>query len=378
MQAADARRQLGRNHRPTSRRTRGAPSWPQVGARQGGVAEKGADASAGRAGGKGRRCMRQGPRGAGLGVRLHGGPGRLGGHRRLRGTWRGRLMRHFLPLPPRGLPRRMGVPPVSGALVAAARLAHRLGPSAPAAPTPAGAPAPVARRAEEEDLPALGPAAHPEAQRLHETPARAGFWRRAPECATSCPPARPIRTPGRAVSGRPSSRHWRAFCLLGRTQLPTPPAGRATHSFLATGPGGDALRGQGPPGDRSKNMRFVETINSAFLEPASPRAACPPRSEGEPGALVPSWSVTAVQHARRAARTVRAPHRHQGASALALNRKDALTSHIHRVSRAHIECDSSLGLRAIAGAKREPDEYHAIGSGRCFHVKCFPPVEALL
>jgi|GEM_PF-5037216 len=47
----------------------------------------------------------------------------------------------------------------------------------------------------------------------------------------------PIRTPGRAVSARPSSRHWRAFRLLGRAQLPTPPVGWPTHNFSATGLG---------------------------------------------------------------------------------------------------------------------------------------------
>jgi len=47
----------------------------------------------------------------------------------------------------------------------------------------------------------------------------------------------PIRTPGSAVSARPSSRHWRAFRLLGRAQLPTPPVGWPTHNFSATGLG---------------------------------------------------------------------------------------------------------------------------------------------
>jgi hypothetical protein len=213
------------------------PAGPQVGTCQGGVAEKGAGASAGRAGGKGRRCMRQRPRGADLRVRLHGGPGRLGGHRRLRSAWGWRLMRHFLPLPPRRLSGRMGMPPVPGALVASARLAHRRRPRTSAAGRPAVAPSPVARRAEEEDLPALGPAAHHEAQCLHETPARAGFWRRVPECATSSPPACPTRTPGRAVSGRLSSGYWRAFRFLGRARLPTPAVGRPTHNFSAPAPG---------------------------------------------------------------------------------------------------------------------------------------------
>ena len=238
MRAVSSGEIIASPHGGRTRRQRG-PRW----VRARGGAEEGTGASAGRAGGKGRRCMRQEPRGVGLGVRLDGGPGRLGGHRRLRGAWRSRLMRHFLLLPPRRLRGRMGGAPVPDALVAPTRLAHRLGPSAPAAPTPAVAPAPVARRAEEEDLPALGSAAHPEAQRLHATPARVGFWRRAPECATSCPPVRPIRTPGApsqeglpAVTGGP-------FRLLGRTQLPTPPVGRPTHNFLAMGPGGDALRG---------------------------------------------------------------------------------------------------------------------------------------
>jgi hypothetical protein len=119
----------------------------------------------------------------------------------------------------------------------------------------------VGHRDSQEDLPALGPVAHHEAQRLHATPARAGFWRRALECATSGSPARPTRTPGRAVSGRPSSCYWRAFRLLGRAQLPTPPVGWPTLNFLAP-VRGPCLRSQGTPGDRSKNTRFVETINT--------------------------------------------------------------------------------------------------------------------
>jgi len=67
---------------------RGASAAPG-GCAPGGVAEKGAGASAGRAGGKGRRCMRQGPHWAGLRVRLHGELGRRGSHRRLRAAWWG-------------------------------------------------------------------------------------------------------------------------------------------------------------------------------------------------------------------------------------------------------------------------------------------------
>jgi hypothetical protein len=75
------------------------------------------------------------------------------------------------------------------------------------------------------------------------------------------------------LTGLPHSHTWarrlrKAFQPLleglsssGGARLPTPPVGRPTLNFSATGPGGGAPRNQANPGDRSKNTRFEETIN---------------------------------------------------------------------------------------------------------------------
>ena len=186
-------------------------------------------------------------------------------------------MRHFLPLPPRCLLGRMGVPPVPGALVATARFAYRRRPCTLAACWPAVTPSPVARRVEEKHLPALGPAAHHEAQRLHRTPARVGFWRRVPECATRVHRPAPLAYPGAASQKGLPAATGEPFVFLGG-RLPTQAVGRPAHNFRPSVQGGP--RGQGTPGDRSKNTRFVETINS------HPRPAGAQRSPPAPSRRV--------------------------------------------------------------------------------------------